>query len=289
MSALASHRDADPARVRRCAGASPASRSTLRGAGFAIGQAEVQDAARVLATPLADRPERLRAALKALFASRHSELERFDEMFDAFWRGRGAQARDAGSPRRAWPRARRANSRRARRRRSAGRPAGSDRRAGARWRRAGGPRPQGRRVRARGAVEARTSASSAARRNAPRRTRSPNVSPARMRARLTRRERARAQRPAGRPARDDPAQRRARRRADRPEISPAQAEAAAPRRAARRLGLDGALHRRSSRASCTRSRRRSANRRRFCFTPASRMSPRRCASAIPRARSTGSR
>lgn len=80
---------------------------TLRGAGFAIGHAEVQDAARILATPLAERPERLRAALKALFSSRHSDLARFDELFDAFWLGRGmkratkitAQGLAARSPR----------------------------------------------------------------------------------------------------------------------------------------------------------------------------------------------
>ena len=64
---------------------------TLRGAGFAIGHAEVQDAARLLTTPLAERPELLRAALKSLFCSRHSDLQRFDELFQAFWRGRGVK------------------------------------------------------------------------------------------------------------------------------------------------------------------------------------------------------
>jgi uncharacterized protein with von Willebrand factor type A (vWA) domain len=64
---------------------------TLRGAGLAIGHAEVQDAARILATPLAERPELLRAALKSLLCSRHSDLGRFDELFEAFWRGRGAK------------------------------------------------------------------------------------------------------------------------------------------------------------------------------------------------------
>jgi uncharacterized protein with von Willebrand factor type A (vWA) domain len=62
---------------------------TLRGAGFAIGQAETADAARVLASPAADRPDGFRAALKALFCSRQTELARFDELFAAFWRGRG--------------------------------------------------------------------------------------------------------------------------------------------------------------------------------------------------------
>ncbi len=65
--------------------------ATLRGAGFAIGHAEVADAARLLASPIADRPDSLHAALKALVSSRHSDLARFDELFQAFWRGRGAR------------------------------------------------------------------------------------------------------------------------------------------------------------------------------------------------------
>ena len=81
---------------------------TLRDAGFIIGQAEAQDAARLIAGPLADRPEGLRAGLRALFASRRSDLARFDELFDAFWRARGvrslvridAEALAARSPRR---------------------------------------------------------------------------------------------------------------------------------------------------------------------------------------------
>ena len=64
---------------------------TLRGAGFAIGQAEATDTARVLGSPAADRPDSLRAALKALFCSRQAELARFDELFAAFWRGRGVR------------------------------------------------------------------------------------------------------------------------------------------------------------------------------------------------------
>jgi uncharacterized protein len=64
---------------------------TLRGAGFSVGPSETGDAARVIASPLADRPDGLRAALKALFASNRSEYERFDELFDAFWRGRGVR------------------------------------------------------------------------------------------------------------------------------------------------------------------------------------------------------
>jgi len=82
--------------------------ATLRDAGFVIGQAEAQDAARLIVSAMAERPERLRAAMRALFASRRSEIARFDELFDAFWRGRGmknavkinAEALAARSPRR---------------------------------------------------------------------------------------------------------------------------------------------------------------------------------------------
>jgi uncharacterized protein with von Willebrand factor type A (vWA) domain len=81
---------------------------TLRDAGFVVGQAEAQDAARLLASYEADRPESLRAAMRALFASRRQELTRFDQLFDAYWRARGvkgavrvdAQALAARSPRR---------------------------------------------------------------------------------------------------------------------------------------------------------------------------------------------
>jgi uncharacterized protein with von Willebrand factor type A (vWA) domain len=81
---------------------------TLRDAGFVIGQAEAQDAARLMASPLADRPASLRAAMRALFASRRADFSRFEELFDAFWRARGvksavrmdAQALAARSPRR---------------------------------------------------------------------------------------------------------------------------------------------------------------------------------------------
>jgi uncharacterized protein len=64
---------------------------TLRDAGFVIGQAEAQDAARLIAAPLAERPESLRTAMRALFASRRSDFARFDELFDAFWLVRGVR------------------------------------------------------------------------------------------------------------------------------------------------------------------------------------------------------
>ena len=76
-----------PAMRKRLAGFA----RTLRGAGFAIGRAEAQDAARLLAAPVAERPDTLRAAFRALFCSRQSELARFDEAFEAYWRGKGVK------------------------------------------------------------------------------------------------------------------------------------------------------------------------------------------------------
>ena len=121
---------------------------TLRGAGLAIGHAEVQDAARILATPLAERPELLRAALKSLFCSRHSDLARFDELFQAFWRGTRREDGDAGHrPRPGGALAAQVRGGTGRRGPAIGLP-GSDQRSLDGRRCGGGPRPQGRRVRA---------------------------------------------------------------------------------------------------------------------------------------------
>jgi uncharacterized protein with von Willebrand factor type A (vWA) domain len=62
---------------------------TLRDNGFKVGLAETRDALTVLASPAAARPTTLKPALKALFCATHSDWERFDEIFDAFWLGRG--------------------------------------------------------------------------------------------------------------------------------------------------------------------------------------------------------
>lgn len=92
----------------------------LRDNGFAASQAETVDAIRFLAGPDRDPdrnpktdPDRnsgapagtpgepaLRAALRALYCSRRSELERFDELFDAYWNRRVGRrrARVSASP-----------------------------------------------------------------------------------------------------------------------------------------------------------------------------------------------
>jgi len=72
---------------------------TLRDNGFKIGLAETGDALEMLAAPLAVRPSTLKPALRSLFCATHSDWERFDEIFEAYWQGRGIhQARTlAGS------------------------------------------------------------------------------------------------------------------------------------------------------------------------------------------------
>src|SRR5262245_37754674 len=62
---------------------------TLRDNGFKVGLAETRDALMVLASPAAARPSSLKPALRALFCATRSDWERFDEIFDAWWRGQG--------------------------------------------------------------------------------------------------------------------------------------------------------------------------------------------------------
>src|SRR5271169_757606 len=67
---------------------------TLRDNGFRVGLAETSDALAVLASPAALQPVSLKPALRALFCATHSDWERFDEIFDAFWRGGGMRQRN---------------------------------------------------------------------------------------------------------------------------------------------------------------------------------------------------
>jgi uncharacterized protein with von Willebrand factor type A (vWA) domain len=68
---------------------------TLRDNGFALGLHETSDALRILASPLASRPSSLKPALKALFSANRSNWERFDEIFMAYWLGRGLRRRQS--------------------------------------------------------------------------------------------------------------------------------------------------------------------------------------------------
>jgi len=74
---------------------------TLRDNGFAVGLAEGQDAAALMAAGYAERPGLLRSALKHLFSARKSDWEKFDGLFDAFWLGKRVRSRSmaAGSAR----------------------------------------------------------------------------------------------------------------------------------------------------------------------------------------------
>lgn len=66
---------------------------TLRNNGFRTGLAETQDALALLASPAATQPALLKPALRALFCATHSDWDRFDEIFDAFWLGRNMRHR----------------------------------------------------------------------------------------------------------------------------------------------------------------------------------------------------
>ena len=61
----------------------------LRDNGFAAGLAETRDALAILLSPLATRPSLLKPALRALFCATHSDWDRFDEIFEAYWLGHG--------------------------------------------------------------------------------------------------------------------------------------------------------------------------------------------------------
>jgi uncharacterized protein with von Willebrand factor type A (vWA) domain len=85
---------------------------TLRDNGFRVGLAETQDALTILASPAATRAATLQPALRALFCGSHSDWQRFDEIFTAYWRGRGMRQRQAltGAPGTQVPARRRAQS-----------------------------------------------------------------------------------------------------------------------------------------------------------------------------------
>jgi uncharacterized protein len=88
MTATAAERDAPTigaATLRRLAGFV----RTLRDNGFVLGLAETRDAAAVLASPAASRASLLKPALRALTCANRSDWQRFDDLFDAYWLGRG--------------------------------------------------------------------------------------------------------------------------------------------------------------------------------------------------------
>jgi uncharacterized protein with von Willebrand factor type A (vWA) domain len=61
----------------------------LRDSGFKVGLAETRDALAILTLAPAARPSSLKPALRSLLCANHSDWERFDAIFDAFWLRRG--------------------------------------------------------------------------------------------------------------------------------------------------------------------------------------------------------
>ena len=70
---------------------------TLRNNGFRIGLTETRDALAILTSPTAIQPVLLKPALRALFCATHSDWDRFDEIFDAFWLGHNMRQRQVVS------------------------------------------------------------------------------------------------------------------------------------------------------------------------------------------------
>jgi uncharacterized protein with von Willebrand factor type A (vWA) domain len=70
---------------------------TLRDNGFAVGLAEGQDAACLMASSFVRKPSLLRSAFKHLFSARKSEWDRFDGLFDAFWLNKRVRSRSLTS------------------------------------------------------------------------------------------------------------------------------------------------------------------------------------------------
>jgi uncharacterized protein len=66
---------------------------TLRDNGFAVGLAEGQDAAALIASGYAGKSSLLRSAFKHLFSTRKSDWDKFDGIFDAFWLGKRVRSR----------------------------------------------------------------------------------------------------------------------------------------------------------------------------------------------------
>lgn len=72
----------------------------LRQNGFIVGLAETQDAVLILASESATRPLRFRQALRSLLCTCQTDWQKFDEIFAAFWLQRGMKSalRLSGAP-----------------------------------------------------------------------------------------------------------------------------------------------------------------------------------------------
>ncbi len=62
---------------------------SLRDSGFKVGLAETNDALKLLQSEFSVRPVELKKAMRSLFCGRRSDWQSFDEIFDAYWFGKG--------------------------------------------------------------------------------------------------------------------------------------------------------------------------------------------------------
>jgi uncharacterized protein with von Willebrand factor type A (vWA) domain len=65
---------------------------SLRDSGYKVGLGETEDAIRLLRSDIIKRPQRLKEAFRALFSGRLSDWTKFDDVFDAYWLGRGVKS-----------------------------------------------------------------------------------------------------------------------------------------------------------------------------------------------------
>jgi hypothetical protein len=72
--------------------ASPDSCVPCATAGTRLGLGETEDAIRLLRSDVIKRPQRLKEAFRALFSGRLSDWTKFDDVFDAYWLGRGVKS-----------------------------------------------------------------------------------------------------------------------------------------------------------------------------------------------------
>ncbi len=65
---------------------------SLRDSGFKVGLAETRDASRLMCSRMIQRPGNLKTAFRSLFCGRLSDWQRFDDIFDAYWIGKGVKS-----------------------------------------------------------------------------------------------------------------------------------------------------------------------------------------------------
>ena len=65
---------------------------SLRDSGFKVGLAETRDASRLMCSRMIQRPGNLKTAFRSLFCGRLSDWQRFDDIFDAYWIGKGIKS-----------------------------------------------------------------------------------------------------------------------------------------------------------------------------------------------------